>query len=90
MNINYKLSNSTLHDEKSKAQKKTNKQKQNLKKKNPEITPSPPPPKKKIHHMTISHYMTQERLIMIKTYYIIIKELHTMTRAHQITMNHAE
>lgn len=53
-----------------------------------EITPSPPP--KKIHHMTISHYMTQERLIMIKPYYIIIKELHTMTRAHQITMNHAE
>lgn len=35
MNINYKLSNSTLHDEKSKAQKKKQKQKQNLKKKNP-------------------------------------------------------
>lgn len=51
---------------------------------------NPLPPQKKIHHMTISHYMTQERLIMIKTYYIIIKELHTMTRAHQITMNHAE
>lgn len=85
MNINYKLSNSTLHDEKSKAQKKTQ-TKTKFKKK----TRNNPPPPKKIHHMTISHYMTQERLIMIKTYYIIIKELHTMTRAHQITMNHAE
>lgn len=86
MNINYKLSNSTLHDEKSKAQKKqTNKNKILKKNRN-----NPPSPKKKIHHMTISHYMTQERLIMLKTYYIIIKELHTMTRAHQITMNHAE
>lgn len=87
MNINYKLSNSTLHDEKSKAQKKNpNKNKILKKNRNNPL----PPPKKKIHHMTISHYMTQERLIMIKTYYIIIKELHTTTRAHQITMNHAE
>lgn len=68
--------------------KKKTQTKTKFKKKQTEITPSPP--KKKIHHMTISHYMTQERLIMIKTYYIIIKELHTMTRAHQITMNHAE
>lgn len=86
MNINYKLSNSTLHDEKSKAQKNPNKNKIKKKNRNNPL----PPPQKKIHHMTISHYMTQERLIMIKTYYIIIKELHTMTRAHQITMNHAE
>lgn len=71
-----------------KVKHKKNKQtKTKFKKKNRN---NPLPPKKKIHHMTISHYMTQERLIMIKPYYIIIKELHTMTRAHQITMNHAE
>lgn len=40
MNINYKLSNSTLHDEKSKAQKK--KQTKTKFKKKPEITPFPP------------------------------------------------
>lgn len=45
MNINYKLSNSTLHDEKSKAQKKKNKQKQIFLKK-PGIKPLPPPKKK--------------------------------------------
>lgn len=56
MNINYKLSNSTLHDEKSKAQKKT--QTKTKFKKKTEITPSPPQ-KKNTPHDNISLHDTR-------------------------------